>query len=47
MPPATPCCLQLQARQAEGYAVARQECGAEREGPARNLFYHVLLRKAR
>lgn len=36
---------QLQAKQAEGFAVAVCTTGTEREGPLRNLFYHVLLRK--
>lgn len=36
---------QLQARQADGYTIVKQECGAEREGGLRNLFYHVVLRK--
>ncbi|GAB4817404.1 hypothetical protein N2152v2_004450 [Parachlorella kessleri] len=37
--------LNTLARQAEGYAIVKQECGAEREGSMRNLFYHVVLRK--
>lgn len=35
----------VQARQADGYAVADCTCGSEREGPLRNLTYHVLLRR--
>ena len=37
--------LQLQARQAEGYVAVKHECGTERDGTMRNLYYHVMLRK--
>jgi hypothetical protein len=38
--------LQVQAKQAAGFAIADYQCGTEREGGQRNLYYHVLLRRA-
>lgn len=35
----------VQARQASGFVIADYQCGTEREGGHRNLYYHVLLRK--
>lgn len=37
---------QLAAKQGEGFSVADVRCGTERDGPRRNLHYHVLLCKA-
>ena len=36
----------VRAKQLEGFAVVEFKSGAEREAGLRNLYYHVLLRKA-